>query len=195
MTAEHASGGTWKTIQEIVASRPEGTEVGLSVYHFGSGQRLSLNGDVDFASASTIKILILAALARGFDEGRFSPSDEVAVRQDLKLTGSGVLNWLETGLKLSLRDHAWLMIAISDNTASNICIERVGIEAINALGNEIGVGKTCLGRMFMGANAPPGQPKNRSTADGLVAILKAIESNTAASAEQCAWMRSCLDDQ
>ncbi|HEV2074004.1 MAG TPA: serine hydrolase [Thermomicrobiales bacterium] len=195
MVRKQAQEDGWATIRDVLSSRPDGTEVGLSVYLFGSGQTLSIDGERDFASASTIKILILAALARGFDEGRFSPEDKIAVREDLKLEGSGVLNWLETGLRLSLHDHAWLMTAISDNTASNICIETVGLDEINALGNEIGVGKTHLGRMFMGANAPPGPPKNRATADGLVAILKAIENDTAASPERCAWMRSCLDDQ
>lgn len=195
MTTMHKPDDPWETMREVVDSRPDGTEIGLAAVHLGTGQALSIAGDVDFASASTIKVLILAALARGFDEGRFSPDDKVAVRQDLKLEGSGVLNWLETGLKLSLRDHAWLMTAISDNTASNVCIETVGIEEINGLGSEIGVGKTHLGRMFMGADAPPGPPKNRATADGLVAILRAIETDTVASPGQCAWMRSCLDDQ
>ena len=195
MRVKHTPDSTWAQIREIASSRPATAQIGLSVYHFGSSQALSMSGDLDFASASTIKILILAALARGFDDGRFSPDEKVAVRQDLKLEGSGALNWLETGLKLSLRDPAWLMTAISDNTASNICIEMVGIEKINELGDEIGVGKTHLGRMFMGANAPPGPPRNRATADGLVAILRAIENDSVASPGKCAWIRSCLDDQ
>jgi beta-lactamase class A len=189
------NGAAWSALRDIVASAPEGAEIGLAVRHLESGDVLSINGEGDFASASTIKILILAALANAFDEGRFDPTDKVAVREELKVEGSGVLNWLETGLELSLRDHAWLMTAISDNTASNVLIDTVGLEQIAATGDAIGVGGTTLARMFMGRHAPPGAPRNRATADGLLAILTAIEQDTAASPERCAWMREMMGDQ
>jgi beta-lactamase class A len=165
------------------------------VRHLDTGDTRAINGGRDFASASTIKILILAALARAFDDGRLCPADKVPVREDLKVEGSGVLNWLATGLELSLRDHAWLMIAISDNTASNVLIDAVGLDQIRVAGDDIGIGETTLARMFMRRHAPPGAPRNRATADGLVAILRAIEDDTAASAERCAWMRDLLNDQ
>lgn len=182
-------------IQAILQERPEGTSVGVTVFDFQSGDTLAINGEKDFASASTIKILILVGLARAFDAGRLHPSDKRPAPKAIRLEGSGVVNWLNPDLELTLADHAWLMTAISDNTTSNVCIESVGIDEINAIGKELGVGKTHLGRMFMGSNAPSGPSKNRATTDGLVAILKAIENDTAASPEQCAWMRTCLDDQ
>jgi len=185
----------WDHIEEIFKDRPEGTTVGISVRDLATGETLDLNGDHDFPSASTIKTLIQVGLARAFDEGRLHPDDKRQAPREIRLEGSGVVNWLDLELELTLRDHAWLMIAISDNTTSNVCIDAVGIEAINAAGEEIGVGKTRLGRRFMGANAPAGPSKNRATANGLVAILTAIEEDRAASPEQCAWMRSCLNDQ
>lgn len=188
-------GAVWSALHDIVASVPDGVEIGLAVRHLESGDVLSLNGDGDFPSASTIKVLILAALAHAFDEGRLDPADKVAVREELKVEGSGVLNWLETGLALSLRDHAWLMTAISDNTASNVLIDTVGLEQVAATGAAIGVGGTTLARMFMGRHAPPGAPRNRATADGLLVLLTAIEQDTAASPERCAWMRELLDEQ
>ena len=185
----------WTTIRQIVNDRPEGTDVGVTIHDHTTGERLDLNGDHDFASASTIKILILAALAREFDAGRLSPEDTRKAPEEIRLEGSGVVNWLDPDLELKLRDHAWLMTAISDNSCSNVCIDAVGIDRINEVGSDIGVGGTRLGRMFMGRNAPPGPSKNRATANGLVAILDAIENDTAASPEQCAWMRTCLGDQ
>jgi len=194
MTTSHPAGPAWDALREFAAGIPEQTRVGISLRHLDTGATLSLNGDGNFPSASTIKILIMAALANAFDDGRLCPGDTAPVREELKVPGSGVLNWLATGLELSLRDHAWLMIAISDNTASNVLIDAVGLEQIRATGEAIGIGETALGRMFMGS-APPGPPKNRATADGLVAILTAIENDTAASPEQCAWMRQLMDDQ
>lgn len=195
MTPSRSVLPVWERIQSIVDDRPEGTSVSVTAWHDGSGETLSIDGEKDVASASTIKILILAALARAFDEGRLHPSDKRSAPPKLRLTGSGVVNWLDPELELTLKDHAWLMTAISDNTSSNVCIDAVGLEAIGELGAELGTGETRLGRLFMGANAPAGPSKNRATTDGLVAILKAIENNTAASPEQCAWMRQCLDDQ
>jgi len=185
----------WKTVEQLHETRPEGTTIGISVRDLQSGETFDINGDLDFASASTIKTLIQVGLARAFDEGRLHPDEKRPAPQDIRLEGSGVVNWLAPDLELTLRDHAWLMIAISDNTTSNVCIDAVGISAINAAGDEIGVGKTRLGRRFMGANAPAGPSKNRATANGLVAIPTAIEEDRAASPEQCAWMRQCHNDQ
>lgn len=185
----------WHEIRKVYADRSEGTTVGIAIRDLHSGEEFALDGEEDFASASTIKTLILVGLARAFDEGRLQPTDKRPAPQKLRLDGSGVVNWLDPNIELTLRDHAWLMIAVSDNTTSNVCIDAVGIDAINAAGNEIGVGATRLGRMFMGSNAPAGPSKNRATASGLVAILTAIEADRAASPEQCAWMRACLGDQ
>lgn len=185
----------WHDIRGIYADRPDGTTVGIAVHDVGSGETLDLDGEHDFPSASTIKILIAVALARAFDEGRLHPVDKRPVPQEIRLGGSGVVNWLDPDLELTLRDHAWLMLAISDNSTSNVCIEAVGIDAVNAAGRDLGAGKTHLGRRFMGDDAPPGPSKNRATASGLVATLTAIEQDRAASTEQCAWIRTCLDNQ
>lgn len=193
MALNHAA--TWSRIREIVDGRPEGTLVSVTASDPVSGKRCEIDGERDFPSASTVKILIHAALARAFDDGRLKPTDTRTAPPEIRLTGSGVVNWLDPDLALTLRDHAWLMTAISDNSTSNVCIDAVGLDAIGALGAELGAGATKLGRMFMDRNIPPGPPHNRATSNGLVAILTAIENDTAASPEQCAWMRQCMDDQ
>jgi beta-lactamase class A len=195
MTTTKTTTQVWERISATVDERPEGTSVAVTVFVAGSGETFSIDGQKDYASASTIKILILAAVARAFDAGTLHPTEKRHAPRELRLTGSGVVNWLDPDLELTLRDHAWLMTAISDNSSSNVCIDAIGIDAIGDLGAKLGTGATRLGRMFMGANAPAGPSKNRATTDGLVEILKAIENDTAASPEQCAWMRQCLDDQ
>lgn len=182
-------------VRRIYEDRPEGTTVGIALHDMRTGETLDLNGEHDFPSASTIKVLIAITLARAFDEGRLSPKERRTAPKEIRLEGSGVVNWLDPDLALTLRDHAWLMLAVSDNSTSNVCIEAVGIDAVNAAGRDLGVGTTRLGRRFMGADAPPGPSQNRATANGLVAALVAIEEDRAASPEQCAWLRRCLDDQ
>ncbi len=185
----------WDAVRRIYENRPDGTTVGIAIRDLGTGETLDLNGEHDFPSASTIKIQIGIALARAFDEGRLSPDEKRTAPKAIRLEGSGVVNWLDPDLALTLRDHAWLMLAVSDNSTSNVCIEAVGIDAVNAVGRDLEVGETRLGRRFMGADAPPGPSQNRATANGLVAALVAIEEDRAASPERCAWLRRCLDDQ
>lgn len=195
MTTSRLTAPVWERIRSIVDSREDGADVAVTAFDAEAGECFSIDGEKDFASASTIKILILAALARAFDAGTLKPDEKRPTPQEIRLEGSGVVNWLDPDLELTLRDHGWLMTAISDNSSSNVCIGAVGISTIGQIGAEMGAGETRLGRMFMGSNAPPGPSKNRATTNGLVEILKAIENDTAASPEQCAWMRKCMDDQ
>lgn len=185
----------WNVIESLAAGCPEGTEIGIAIRDLSSGEQFAINGDHDFPSASTIKILILAGLAQAVADGRLSLDDTLPAVGTERITGSGVVNWLDTRLELTLRDHAWLMTAISDNTTSNVLMNAVGIPEINAFGAGLGVGKTVMGRNFMDRNIPPGPAKNRSTAKGLVNILTAIWQDDIATPELCAWMRTCLGDQ
>lgn len=183
------------TIREIADNRVEGTDIGLAVRNLETGESFGLYAERDFPSASTIKILILAGLAEAVAGGRLDLDATLPAAPEIRLGGSGVLNWLDAGLELTLRDHAWLMTAISDNSTSNVLMNAVGIDAINALGQRLDVGATRLGRNFMDRNFPPGPSKNRATAQGLVNILTAIYHDEIATPELCAWMRQCLADQ
>ncbi|MCA9833655.1 MAG: serine hydrolase [Thermomicrobiales bacterium] len=186
----------WEQIvRELVDTRPDGTDVGIAVRDLDTGEGFDINGDHDFPSASTIKILILAGLAQAVADGRLSLDDKLPAAAEIRLSGSGVLNWLDPALELTLRDHAWLMTAISDNSTSNVLMNAVGIPEINAMGQQLNVGKTVMGRNFMDRNIPPGPSKNRATAIGLVNILDAIYHDAIATPELCAWMRQCLADQ
>lgn len=182
-------------IAALAEQRPDGTEVGISLKNLETGASYEINADHDFPSASTIKILILAGLAEAVADGKLSLDDTLPAAADIRLGGSGVVNWLDSKLELTLRDHAWLMTAISDNSSSNVLMNAVGIQELNELGARLNVGKTNMGRNFMDRNFPPGPPKNRSTANGLVNILEAIYADKIATPELCAWMRKCLEDQ
>lgn len=179
----------------LAEDRPEGTMVGISLRNLKTGETLEINADHDFPSASTVKILILAALADAVSNGRLSLDDTLPAASEIRLSGSGVVNWLDSKLELTLRDHAWLMTAISDNSTSNVLMNAVGIPEINELGTRLHVGKTQMGRNFMDRDIPKGPPQNRSTANGLVNILTAIYADDIATPELCAWMRQCLADQ
>jgi len=79
-----------------------------------------------FPAASVIKLPILVEAYRQVDEGRLDLSERIPLRAEDRVGGSGVLKELEPGAALTLRDLLTLMIVVSDNTATNMVIDRVG---------------------------------------------------------------------
>jgi beta-lactamase class A len=96
------------------------------------------------------------------------------------------------GLELSLADHALLMIAISDNSASNVLIDAIGAEGILETQRSLALNGTNFGRRFLGRAPERGSPDNVTTAGDLVKLLSAIASGTATSTELCTWMLQML---
>jgi beta-lactamase class A len=180
----------WDEVRRVVAGAPGSVTVALSARLVGDDDRFTVLGDQRLPAASTIKLAILIAFAESVDHGRLDPAQRASVSPTDKVAGSGVLNWLHDGLTLTLADLAWLMIAISDNTASNMLIDRLGFDAIHATCTRLGASDTRLNRHFMRPTDP-----NIITADDLVTLLVAIAEDRAASPERCAWMRQLLADQ
>lgn len=149
-----------------------------------------------FPSASTIKIVLLAALAREVDASRLRLDDIVTVLDSQRVAGSGVLQYMTTPqLGLTLADHALLMITISDNTASNVLIDTIGEAGIRAAIQALGLTNTALNRRFIGRAPDRNAPDNTTTAHDLARVLTAIASDTAASPELCDWMKKTLAAQ
>jgi beta-lactamase class A len=185
----------WERTQAAISGAPASARIGVAVRHLDTGAVFAHHADESFPAASTVKLLILVGLARAVDEGRLRLDNVAPVLASQKVGGSGVLNWLTTGLELTLRDHAWLMIAISDNSASNVLIDAVSIDAIHDVQRTLGLTTTSLNRRFLGRLPAQGAPENVASAADLVTVLAAIDSGEAASAEQTAWMLEVLGDQ
>lgn len=116
--------------------------LGLSVEHLSTGESYDINGDELFQTASTIKVPILWSLFRNIDEGKLALNDKVVIREEDFVPGSGVLNEFVPGLEVSIQDLATLMIIISDNTATDILLERLGKETVEADMRKIGLNET-----------------------------------------------------
>jgi beta-lactamase class A len=191
------SADRWQVVREAVrlAAAPEGTRVAVTAIDLETGERFTERGDEPFKAASTIKALILATMARAIDAGTLDLDRMVPLPAERKVGGSGVLNWLTTGIALPLRDYAWLMIAISDNTASNVCIDAVGMEAVQATADALGLSTIHLGRYFKGVAAKPGDPENIASSDDLAALMAAIATGQVAGPEATSWMLRVLGEQ
>lgn len=191
MTAEHG----WTELDTIAREAAAGGRVAAAARLIGdshAGPVWAVHPNEAFPAASTIKTAILVALYREVDAGRLDLDEVRHVSAAIKTPGSGVLAWLRDDLPLTLADLAALMIAVSDNTASNLVLDAVGIDRVQATIAELGMTETRLNRRFLGRAPGPGEPDNTTSAADLVSLLAAIAEGTAASPASCERMWKTL---
>ena len=108
------------------------------------GHTVEMGADEEFETASCIKAFILAVLYLQVSRGKASLSEEVAYEQSQFVAGSGMLRALGVGAKLKVKDTATMMIICSDNIATNMVIDYLGLDTINACIKELGFAHTVL---------------------------------------------------
>jgi beta-lactamase class A len=104
--------------------------LGYSISNLDTGERLSLRGDETFPTASLIKVPILVTLFDQVEQKQVSLDDPLTVLKIDQVPGSGVLQFMHSGMSLSVRDAAVLMSVLSDNTATNLLLDRVAIRRV-----------------------------------------------------------------
>lgn len=105
--------------------------VGYAVRDLDTGARLSLRGDEAFATASLIKVAVLVTLYDLAEHGQISLNDPLVLLDIDKAGGSGALQNLHNGLTITVRDAAQLMVELSDNTATNLLLQKITIVRVN----------------------------------------------------------------
>jgi beta-lactamase class A len=127
--------------KELIASLREkhGVEVGFSAIHVASGKKLDINAGALFPTASVFKVPLMVEVYRQASEGRFAMTDRLALLDKHKTVGSGVLVTLAEGLTPTIRDLAMLMTIVSDNTATQMLLDLVGMESVNLTMRRLGL--------------------------------------------------------
>lgn len=105
--------------------------VGLAARNLETGEEISLNADARFPTASTIKTAVMLEAWHQAADGVLSMDALITLRDSDKVGGSGVLNGMSDGLALKVRDLVHLMIVLSDNTATNMLVNRLGTKKID----------------------------------------------------------------
>jgi beta-lactamase class A len=113
--------------------------VGVSATQLATGRHLGYREHELFPTASVIKLPLLVTLYEEAIARRIDLSERVAYRDDTKVAGSGVLQYLDDGLQPTLRDLSVLMMSVSDNTATDLLFDRVGKERIEASMDRLGL--------------------------------------------------------
>jgi beta-lactamase class A len=116
------------TLDRIVAAH-HGV-VGYSIRDLDTGEELSLRGDETFPTASLIKVPILVTLYDLVGQGKIALDDPLTVLSIDKVPGSGVMQFLHDGAIVTVHDAAWLMSTESDNTATNLLLDRIIIRRV-----------------------------------------------------------------
>ena len=107
-------------------------KVSLFAKNLDTGETYAFNADDRVRTASTIKIAVMIETFALVNEGKLKWTDEVVLTKEKKVSGSGILFELSDGLHLTLRDAVNLMMMLSDNTATNLVLDVVTTDAVNA---------------------------------------------------------------
>jgi beta-lactamase class A len=147
--------------------------LGVAILDLSTGQKYFLHADEVLPTASSIKIAILAELFRQAQQGKLKLTDPYTLRQADLVGGSGIAEALTPGVtRLTLRDVAALMISVSDNSATNVIIDRVGLENVNALLDSLGLTQTRLRRKMMDVKAAAEGRENIATPREMMTLLE-----------------------
>lgn len=128
-------------IESIVADSGA-TAMGIAIKHLESGVEVNLNADLPVPLCSVVKIPVLCEAFRQLRAGKFSLADRWELTLAEKNLPSGVLVFFEDGLMPTVRDLLTLMIIISDNTATDMVMHRLGTAAIHNFMHELGLTNT-----------------------------------------------------
>jgi beta-lactamase class A len=161
-----------------IARRVDGV-VGYEIVDLTSGDRVAYLEHETFPTASSIKLAVVYELFRQVDEGRIHLEEPLVLDRSKAVGGSGVLVHLGTPT-LTIQDYAALMVTLSDNTATNVLIDRLGMDAINTRMQTLGLKSTKLRRHMMDAAAARKGDENVSSPDDLVRLLQAMAGQHAA---------------
>jgi beta-lactamase class A len=181
-------------VSDVIARAERHGAVGVAVLGPG-GERFEHNAHRQFRAASVVKVPLMVEVFRLIDRGRCDPSDEFRVGPHEKAPGSGVLLHLHDGITVTLEDLLYVMVAISDNSATNMLIDLAGMDAVNATMRDLGMQRSNLGRPMRGRPAIEGEVENLATPADYLLALEAVCSGTAASPDSCSAMRALLERQ
>lgn len=148
--------------------------IGVYARDMATGETYVFAADEPIAAASVIKLTVMAEAFRQFEAGALNPNESVAIRPEDKLPSCGALTYLHDGVTVTLRDLVTLMIILSDNTATNLLIDRLGIANINAMIDALSLTGTRLNRkLFMPELAARGV-RNFVTARDMGRLLEGL---------------------
>ena len=171
-------------------------KVAIAVKHLGTGESYYLNADEPMPTASLIKLAVMIEAYQQAAEGKVKLTDPVTLRKEDKVQGSGILTYhFSDGATFPLRDAIRLMIVYSDNTATNLVLDKIGIASTAQRMESWGYPNTKINaKVFRGSTTSidPARTKKfglgSATARDMVALLEKLHEGKLVSPEACKEM-------
>jgi beta-lactamase class A len=178
-------------------------EVRLFAKNLDTGAAFGLGADDPVRTASTIKLAVMVEAFDRVARGAACWEEPLTLTADSKVSGAGILPEFAPGLRLTLRDAVHLMIVLSDNTATNLVVDRLGADAVNERMDALGFPQTRLMRKVMGGGDSRAGllPENkrfglgRTTPREMVTLLERLERGQLVSKDASAEMIGILKRQ
>ncbi len=178
----------------------------VSIYakNLDSGKIYSLRGEDQVRTASTIKLAIMAETFRQVAEGKVKWDDPIGLTKEKKQGGSGILFEFSDGTKIDLKTAVNLMIVLSDNTATNLVLDKVTTDAVNDYMAKLGLNDTLSLRKIGGggdSTAWTNDQRNRlfglgrTSPKDMVRLVEMMEKGELVSKEASAGMTAILKRQ
>ena len=167
----------WQKLQEQIRAADQQLDgvLAVAVKDLTSQEKFFLNPDEVMPQASSIKIAVLAELYLQAQQDKLKLTDEYVVRKEDLVPGSDIMLGLTAGVtRLTLRDLATMMVAVSDNSATNVLIDRLGLENVNSMLESQGLHATRLRRKMMDLKAASEGRENVSTPREMMTLLEKI---------------------
>jgi beta-lactamase class A len=167
----------WMKLEQSVLDVDRGLDgvMGLAIVDLTDGRKYLLHENDVYPQASSIKICVLAELYRQAQQGKLKLTDMYTVSAADLVQDSDIMGGLTPGVtQITLRDLATMMVAVSDNSATNVLIDRVGIDNVNAFLSSQGLRDTRLRRKMMDLKAAGEGRENISTPNEMAKLLQAL---------------------
>lgn len=165
----------WQKLEASIKETDQNLDgvLGVAILDLATGRTLLFHSDEVLPTASSIKIAILAELYHQAQQGKLKLSDLYTLQQDDIVGGSGIAGMFTPGVtRLTLRDLSALMISVSDNSATNVIMDRIGMENVNVMLDSLGLTKTRLRRKMMDLNAAAEGRENVATPHEMMLLLE-----------------------
>jgi beta-lactamase class A len=149
--------------------------MGVAIIDLTDGHKYLLHANDVYPQASSIKICVLAELYRQAQQGKLKLTDMYTVNAADLVQDSDIMGGLTPGVtQITLRDLATMMVAVSDNSATNVLIDRVGMDNVNTFLSSQGLRDTRLRRKMMDLRAAGEGRENVSTPNEIAKLLQAL---------------------
>jgi beta-lactamase class A len=178
-------------------------KVWIYAKNLDTGKDYALRADEPVRTASTIKLPIMTEVFHQVAQGKIKWTDEIVLTKEKKQGGSGILYEFSDDTKIDLRTAVNLMIVVSDNTATNLVIDKVGTDNVNNFVDSLGLHQTRSMRKIGGGNESKAyaDPQNKlfglgmSSPRDMVKLLEMLEKGEVVSREASAAMIEILKRQ